>query len=82
MTMRIFRVGVLILALGLVSTGLWALGAPNSWYATFPGLGHAWVAALGPYNEHLARDVGAALLGFGVLLAWTAAAPRAPLAPA
>ena len=28
-------------------------------YDDFPGLGRSWVAADGPYNEHLVRDVGA-----------------------
>jgi hypothetical protein len=37
------------------------------------------VSAVGPYDEHLVRDVGAALLALGVLMIWAAAAPRAGL---
>lgn len=38
--------------------GAWAGFAPRSFYADFPAGGHAWVAADGPFNEHLVRDVG------------------------
>ncbi|RYI99988.1 MAG: hypothetical protein EON52_24640 [Actinomycetales bacterium] len=38
--------------------GLWAATAPRSFYDSFPGLGHLWVAVDGPFNEHLVRDVG------------------------
>ena len=40
------------------STGLWATLSPRSFYDEFPGGGRAWVAADGPYNEHLVRDFG------------------------
>ena len=33
----------------------------------FPGLGHAWAATDGPYNEHLTRDVGDLNLALAVL---------------
>ena len=49
-------------------TGLWAVVAPRDWYDRFPGLGHAWVAAYGPYDDHLVADAGAGLLALGVLL--------------
>jgi len=48
--------------------GLWALLAPRSFYADFPGLGRAWVSVDGPYNEHLIRDVGALNLALCVVL--------------
>jgi hypothetical protein len=51
----------------LALTGGWALGAPRSFYDSFPGAGHAWVALLQPYNEHLIRDVGGLSLGLAVL---------------
>jgi hypothetical protein len=38
--------------------GLWAAAWPRRFYDSFPGLGRHWVLALGPYNEHLIRDVG------------------------
>jgi hypothetical protein len=33
--------------------------APAGFFSRFPFAGHAWVALLPPYNEHLVRDVGA-----------------------
>ncbi|RYJ07339.1 MAG: hypothetical protein EON52_01765 [Actinomycetales bacterium] len=48
---------VITAALGLY-VGLWAAAAPRSFYDSFPGLGHLWVAVDGPYNEHLVREVG------------------------
>jgi hypothetical protein len=68
---RLVRIGLAYLAVGAASVGLWALPAPRSWFDDFPGgpLGD-WVAALPPYNEHLARDVGALYLGFTVLFLW------------
>ncbi|HEU5486423.1 MAG TPA: hypothetical protein VFU98_16050 [Microlunatus sp.] len=60
------------LALSQLVIGGWALAAPAGFYATFPASGHAWVALLPPYNEHLVRDVGALSLALAVLL--TAAA--------
>ncbi|MFC5064736.1 hypothetical protein [Actinomycetospora atypica] len=48
--------------------GTWALLAPASFFADFPGGGRAWVASLPPYNEHLVRDVGALGLALGVVL--------------
>jgi len=62
-----------------MAVGAWAELAPHSWYRTFPGAGHHWVSAVGPYDEHLVRDVGAALLALGLLMIWSAAAPRAGL---
>lgn len=44
-------------AIGLF-VGLWAAVWPHSFYTSFPGLGRVWIAADGPYNEHLIRDVG------------------------
>ncbi len=47
--------------------GAWALGFPLAFYEAFPGFGHAWVSADGPYNEHLVRDVGALNVSTGVV---------------
>jgi AhpD family alkylhydroperoxidase len=60
-----------------MAVGAWAEIAPHNWYRIFPGAGHHWVSAVGPYDEHLVRDVGASLLALGLLMVWTAAAPRA-----
>ena len=61
----------------VAATGLWALLAPASFAASYPGLGLHWVVGDGPANEHLTRDVGALSLALvGVTLAgsrrWTA----------
>ncbi|MFF0492818.1 hypothetical protein ACFYTQ_27625 [Nocardia sp. NPDC004068] len=47
--------------------GLWATVAPEAWYRSFPGLGMNWVAMDGPYNHHLAGDVGAFFLGLAAV---------------
>ena len=70
---------LLALAIPIVVTGGWALAAPGSWFHDFPGFGRHWLTAFGPYDEHLARDFGGALLALGALLLWTAFAPRTPL---
>ena len=59
--------GALTLAQAVI--GFWALLAPAAFYSGFPAAGHAWVAMLPPYNEHLVRDVGALSLAVSVLLA-------------
>jgi hypothetical protein len=46
--------------------GIWATAAPRSFYDHFPGWS-SWVSPLGPYDEHLVRDVGAFQLGLLVL---------------
>src|SRR5262245_177277 len=55
---RYTRVLLAIVAIGYVGVGAWAALAPGSFYANFPGGGHQWVSADGPFNEHLVRDVG------------------------
>ncbi len=62
----------LLVLLGLY-VGLWATFFPASFYESFPGPFSSWVAADGPYNEHLVRDVGTFNLG---LAAASAAASR------
>lgn len=56
---RSIRLVLGYLALVSAQIGVWALLAPRSFYDDFPGLGRAWVAVDGPFNEHLIRDVGA-----------------------
>jgi hypothetical protein len=51
------------------SVGIWALISPRGFYDDFPGAGHSWVSAVGAYDEHLVRDVGALYLGMLALLA-------------
>ena len=67
------------LALTQVVVGAWALFGPQQFYAGFPGAGHAWVALLPPFNEHLVRDVGSLSLAVAVVLAVAAVAGTRPL---
>ncbi len=55
------------LAATALYTGIWAYFSTASWYAHFPGLGLSWLPELGPYNEHLSKDVGAMFLALAVL---------------
>jgi hypothetical protein len=55
--------------------GLWAAAAPRAFYDSFPWPGRHWVSALGPYNEHLTRDVGGLYLALLVLSTWAAVRP-------
>ena len=57
-----------MLAVTPALVGIWATIAPRGFYDNFPGGGHHWVSAVGPYDEHLVRDVGALYLGSLVLL--------------
>jgi hypothetical protein len=66
------RLGLAVVALAQLEIGVWGVISPHSLYATYPGAGHHWISALGPYNEHLIRDFAAMELGFGVLLACAA----------
>jgi hypothetical protein len=54
---------------GRVGLLRWFLGVrrPLHWFNNFPGLGMQWLPVLGPYNEHFAKDVGAAYLALASL---------------
>jgi hypothetical protein len=58
------RISLAFIATTSAYVGLFAYFAPKTWYDTFPGLGLRWLPQLGPYNEHFAKDVGAAYLAF------------------
>jgi nucleoside-diphosphate-sugar epimerase len=62
------RLGLLVLALSTLELGVWATIAPQSFFNGFPGGGRHWVAADGPFNEHLVRDFGALNLALALLL--------------
>jgi hypothetical protein len=68
---------VAVLAVAAAVTGVWAAAFPLSFYTDFPAPGRHWVSALGPYNEHLTRDVGGLFLALLVLsvLAWRRPTP-------
>jgi hypothetical protein len=61
------RVLLLVLAALGAYVGIWAYFLTRSWYRSFPGFGLHWLPVLGPYNEHLAKDVGALYLALTVL---------------
>jgi hypothetical protein len=75
MTSSIRRWPLIVLAATAVFVGAWALSGPANWYASFPGAGHHWLPMLGPYNEHLARDVGALYLALAVFTIGAALRP-------
>ena len=58
MTERTVRAALALLVTQGIIVGAWAAISPRSFYDDFPGGGRAWVAADGPYNEHLVRDFG------------------------
>jgi hypothetical protein len=66
---RLLRGGIAVLAVTPAWVGIWATISPRGFYQDFPGAGHSWVSAVGTYDEHLVRDVGALYLGMLVLLA-------------
>jgi AhpD family alkylhydroperoxidase len=66
---------LILLAAQQLLVGVWGLLAPRSFYGDFPGGPmHGWVSRLGPYDEHLVRDVGALFLALAVL--WLISAVR------
>lgn len=73
---RIKQAAAALLALTAALVGGWAEFAPLSFYRSFPLAGHPWIAPLGPYNEHLIRDVGGLYLALLVLTGWAAIRPR------
>jgi hypothetical protein len=66
------RTGLLLLAATPLVVGAWALLSPRSFYGDFPSEGRYWVSVLGPYDEHLVRDVGALNLALCALLVFAA----------
>ncbi|WP_280363254.1 hypothetical protein [Nocardia wallacei] len=63
----ITTIGLWLLALAGAITGLWAVVAPATWFRAYPGLGLNWVAADGPFNQHLSADVGAFFLALAAV---------------
>jgi nucleoside-diphosphate-sugar epimerase len=55
-------IGLAILGISALGLGLYATFFPRGFYDDFPS-GRGWVAADGPYNEHLVRDFGGLNLG-------------------
>jgi hypothetical protein len=69
---RLVRAGLATLAGPTAYVGIWATLAPRSFYDDFPIDNRMWVSTLGPYNEHLVRDVGAFELGLLVVAVYAA----------
>jgi hypothetical protein len=77
MSLRSKRVIAGILAFTALYTGGWAEFAPASFYHSFPGAGHRWISVLGPYDEHLVRDVGGLYLALCAVTVWAIIRPGA-----
>jgi hypothetical protein len=75
MNPRSNQVCVALLGASGAFVGVWALFFPAQFYTSFPGFGLHWVDALGPYNEHLARDVGGLYSALAVMSFWAAFRP-------
>ena len=73
---RIKQAAAALLALTAALVGGWAEFAPLSFYRSFPLAGHPWISSLGPYNEHLIRDVGSLYLALLVFTGWAAIRPH------
>jgi hypothetical protein len=67
MTERVIRSALAALTAASLVSGVWASVSPRGFYDDFPGGGSQWVAADGPYNEHLVRDFGALNLALTVV---------------
>ena len=67
MAPRAARIALALLFVQGLIVGAWAAAWPRSFYDDFPGGGRAWVAADGPYNEHLVRDFGDLNLALAVV---------------
>ena len=63
-------VALVVLAVPNIVAGLWGVFAPRHWFDDFPGWAPRLVAALPPYNEHLASDAASGLLAAGVVAAF------------
>lgn len=70
------KIATAVLALCALDVGLWASIAPRSFFTSFPAPGHHWVDGLGPYNEHLVRDVGGLYLALALLSLWALVRPE------
>lgn len=64
----LLRVALGVLAVSGLAVGVQAGVDPRGFYADFP-FGRGWVAADGPFNEHLVRDFSALNLAVGALAA-------------
>lgn len=75
MNLKTKRVMAALLALSAIFVGGWAASAPRSFYQDFPLPGWQWVSMMGPFNDHLIRDVGGLYLALFVITAWVTLRP-------
>lgn len=47
-----------MIAASCLYLGVWAGVFPDRFFTSFPGAGLNWIELMGPYDEHLVRDVG------------------------
>lgn len=67
--------GLVLLALPVLAMATWGVLDPRGWFREF-GWTQAWVARLGPFNEHLVLDFNLSQLALALMLlagAWTLA---------
>lgn len=69
------RIVLVVLGVPNAIAGAWALVTPKQWFDEFPGIDPRLVAAIPPFNEHLAADAGAGLLASGVIVLFAVAVP-------
>lgn len=67
MKLLLDRISLAFMGVTSAYAGVFAYFATESFHADFPGLGLRWLPQLGPYNEHLIKDVGAFYLAITVL---------------
>lgn len=70
---------LVVLAVPQLVIGVWGLVATRNWYENFPGVGPDLVAAIPPFNEHLASDAAGAFLATGTALLIASVVPRREL---
>jgi hypothetical protein len=71
------RLILAMLAISAAVVGVWAALYPVSFYDDFPLPGRRWVSTLGPYSEHLIRDVGGLYLAMLVVSVYVVRRPSA-----
>lgn len=79
MKLLLDRISLAFLGVTSAYVGVFAYFAAESFHANFPGLGLRWLPRLGPYNEHLTKDVGAFYLAITVLTFVALANVRKPV---
>jgi len=57
---RVITASTGLVAVGILTAGVWAMAAPRSFYLT--------IAPYSPYSQHLIRDIGAFQIGLGACL--------------